>query len=282
MRDHLKSATNGIWFEVGGVLLFVAVVAGLNAALRPTLDGTGRLLAGVLLAVVPALIWLTAFYRQDKFEPEPKKFVLGVFLLGALLAQAVGQPLIRSLFRVDNWFGAHPAVQVITTVLIVGIIQEFLKYAAVRYTVFDSPEYDQRVDGIIYGASAGLGYATVVNILYVVERQGVDLAVGAINVAVATLAHASFAGLMGYFLGRAKFDSMGPFWLPIGLLISATLNGVVTYLLGQVVLLGNGFDVNPINGLIVAVALAGATFALLFRHIRRLREEGAGLSPASA
>ena len=48
----------------------------------------------------------------------------------------------------------------------IGFIQEFLIYAALRYTVYYSPEFDERVDGIIYAAAAGLGYATTLNLQY--------------------------------------------------------------------------------------------------------------------
>jgi protease PrsW len=259
--------------EIGAVVIFAALVAAIVGFGNLNLTGTTRLVAGVVLALVPAAIWLVAFYQQDRLEPEPKHYVIGVFVLGALLATAVGQPVIRDFFQVQNWLGANIIINILGSILIVGFVQEFLKYAAVRYTVFNSVEFDERVDGIIYGAAAGLGYATMTNLDYIVSNGGVDLGVGAIRVAVTALAHASFAGVTGYFLGRAKFENMGPFWLPLGLLLAATLNGIVTYVVGEVPTLTTSLENSDPNhwlGLVVAALVAGGTFAVLFAIIRRL------------
>jgi protease PrsW len=227
-------------------------------------------LVGIVLAFVPALIWLVAFYRQDSLEPEPKQYVVGMFVLGAILAEAVGQPIIRDLFRVQDWVAADLALGFIGSIVIVGLVQEFLKYAAVRYTIYGAAEFDQPVDGIIYAASAGLGYATMLNIHYVIDNGGVDLGVGAIRCAVEALAQASTAGVVGYFLGQAKFKKMGPLWLPLGLLLSAALNAVVRLLLDRAPLFGAGFGFNIWASLIAAVMVAGGVFAVLLNIIQRL------------
>jgi RsiW-degrading membrane proteinase PrsW (M82 family) len=254
---------------VGLVVIFAAVVGLLFGLTGWKLDGTGLVIAGVIIAIVPALIWLAAFYLQDRLEPEPKRLVFGVFLLAALMAVGLGQPLIRNVFQVQEWTGNNIIVDLLASILIVGFIQEFLNYAAVRYTVFFSPEFDERVDGIIYGAAAGLGYATLLNLQYIIGNGGVDIVVGVMRVVTTALAQASFAGILGYFIGVAKFERKGPFWLSEGLIIAAVLNGVVSYLLGQVTRLGS-FSFNPWYALALAVIVAGVTFYLLFVIIRRL------------
>lgn len=262
-------AARPLLISVGAVVIFAAILSLLFGLTGLKLDGVGLLIAGLIMAVVPAAIWLVAFYQQDRLEPEPKSYVIGVFLLGALLAQAIGQPLIRGFFGVQNITGNNILIDILVSILIAGFIQEFLKYAAVRYTVYHSAEFDERVDGIIYGAAAGLGYATMLNIQYIVGNGGVDLGVGVMRVATSALAQASFAGIVGYFLGIAKFERKGPLWLPLGIAIAATLNGITSYLLGEVSKLG-GFSYNPWYTLILAVIVAGVTFVALFALIRRL------------
>jgi protease PrsW len=266
-----KAAAGPLLVTVGVLVIFAAILALLFSLFDIRLSGTGLLLAGLVMALVPALVWLVAFTQQDRLEPEPKHYVFGVFILGALLAQAVGQPLIREFFRVQDWASGSAVVNILASILIAGFIQEFLKYAAVRYTVFYSGEFDERVDGIIYGAAAGLGYATVLNLQYVISNGGVDLGVGVMRVATSALAQASFAGVVGYFLGIAKFERKGPLWMPLGLTLAAVLNGVTSYVLGEVTRIG-GFAINPWYGLVVAVIVAGGTFAALFTLIRRLNE----------
>jgi RsiW-degrading membrane proteinase PrsW (M82 family) len=264
-----KAAAGPLLVTVGAVVIFAAILAVLFGLLDWKIEGAWLVVAGLVMAIVPALIWLFAFLQQDRLEPEPKRYVFGVFILGALLAQAVGQPLIRDFFGIQNWASGNALVNILASILIAGFIQEFLKYAAVRYTVFYSAEFDERVDGIIYGAAAGLGYATMLNVQYIISNGGVDLGIGVMRVATTALAQACFAGVVGYFLGIAKFERKGPLWLPLGLTLAAVLNGVVSYVLGQVTRLG-GFSFNPWYGLVVAVIIAGGTFYALFMLIRRL------------
>ena len=133
--------------------------------------------------------------------------------------------------------------------------------------MFRSAEFDERIDGIIYGAAAGLGYATYLNVQYVVANGGVDLAIGAVRIAVVALAQASFAGVTGYFLGRAKFENRGPFWLPVGVFLAAVLNGVVNTLLSEIT--RSGLRPTPLNGLALAALVAAVTFIVLFGVLRR-------------
>ncbi len=278
--DHyarLGQNRRGMWLAmlvlIIGLAAFVAAVFFGAPALRTNLQGPWLTIAGLLLALVPAAAWLGVFYLQDRAEPEPKQFVIGVFILGVLLAAAVGQPLIQDVFGVNKWAGSSLFLQLLAGICIVGVTQEFLKYAAVRYSIFRSVEFDERIDGIIYGAAAGLGYATLLNVQYVLQNGGVDLGIGAVRIAVIALAHASFAGVTGYFLGRAKFENRGPFWLPAGLLLAAILNGVVSTLLSEIT--RSGLRPTPLNGLIFASVVAAATFLTLFIIMRRSARPGA-------
>ncbi|HQE93724.1 MAG TPA: PrsW family glutamic-type intramembrane protease [Anaerolineae bacterium] len=266
----------GVWRAglgmIVGQLAFVLLVEILVGLFKPTLAGGVLVAVGVGLALISALIWLAFFYRQDRLEPEPKGYVLSVFILGALLAQAVGIPLLDRVFEVQRWLPRSPLGGLLGAILVIGFVQEFLKYAAVRYSVFPLPEFDERVDGVIYGTASGLGYATMLNINDIIADGGVHLQAGVIRIVVTALAQASFAGLTGYFLGRAKFEDEPVWWLPGGVALAALLNGVFTTLRGELTtpaldLAGGGF--NPWPGLLLATVVAAATFGVLFYLIRR-------------
>ena len=255
-----------------GQVAFVFLVVALVSLLKPTLTGWSLVAAGLLLALIPALLWLIFFYQQDRLEPEPKSYVISVFILGALVAQAVGIPLLEDIFDVRHWLPISPWVNLLGSILVIGFTQEFLKYAAVRYSVYPSAEFDERVDGVVYGTAAGLGYATMLNVHYVVASGGVNLQAGVIRIVITALAQASFAGLTGYFLGRAKFEDEPVWWLPSGIALAAVLNGLFTYLRGELTttglgLTGGGF--NPWPGLILAAIVAVVTFGAVFYLIRR-------------
>ena len=80
-------ARSHVWRDelmlIVGLLVFVGIVYALDSAFHTFLTGSNLLVAGVVIAFVPAFIWLAFFYLQDRLEPEPKQFVLGMFVLGA-------------------------------------------------------------------------------------------------------------------------------------------------------------------------------------------------------
>ena len=144
-------------------------------------------------------------------------------------------------------------------ILVVGFTQEFLKYIAVRASVYGMAEFDERTDGIIYGTAVGLGYATALNIDLIVSSGGVNLGAGAFRIAITALAHASFAGVMGYFLAREKFEWRPIWWMPLGLTIAAVLNGVFYFLRSLVAIgriTGTSGSSNPWTGLFLATGFA--------------------------
>ncbi len=271
-----QSLWRASWVGIGGLIVFVAIVALLVRATRPHLTGSGLVLTGIVLAVVPALLWLAIFYLQDAQEPEPKRLVLAVFALGALVGQGVGLPLIENVFHLSDWITTGTSNNLLGSILVVGFIQMFLVYAAVRYSVYGAAEFDERVDGIVYAVAAALGYATVVNVQYVVGSGGVDLVAGIIRITVTAMALASFGGLVGYFLGRCKFEDEPVWWMPSGLILASVLNGLFAYAVGEVTstsigLQGGGY--NPWPGLLLGTVVAAATFAVLFYLIQRLQSK---------
>lgn len=268
----------GLWWAsligVAILVVFVALVALIADLTQPRLEGVPLVVVGVVLALVPALIWLALFYLQDVREPEPKQLVLAVFVLGALVARAVGTPLIEEVFHTSSWLATSTLYHILGAILVVGFIQQFLIYAVVRYSVYNSAEFDERMDGVIYATAAALGYATMVNVEYVVRSGGVDLVSGIIRITVTALALASFGGLVGYFLGRCKFEDEPLWWMPAGLALAAVLDGLFTYFRGEVTttaigLMGGGY--NPWPGLILGAVVALATFGALFYLMQRLR-----------
>jgi RsiW-degrading membrane proteinase PrsW (M82 family) len=263
-RQHFWQAG---WVLVAALIVFIVVVAGLDSFVRPTLEGGALVVVGTLLALVPAIIWLIFFYVQDRLEPEPKRYVIGIFVLGGLLASAIGIPLVNNLFRVSDWLYEGPVVQLLGGILVVGFSQEFLKYAAVRYTIFGSREFDERMDGVIYGTAAGLGYATVLNIHYVLSNAGVDLSVGVIRIVITALAQASFSGMVGYFLAQKKFEGKPLWWMPAGLALAAALNGLFAF--ARDLTSVRGLQFNPWNGLVLATVVALAILGILFWLMRR-------------
>lgn len=283
----------GLWqagiVELAGLLVFVGLVELIASQVRPVFGPELLLPVGIVLALVPAVLWLGFFYAQDRLEPEPRHFVFGVAILGGLLALAVGQPLIEEIFRTPDWIGRDTLTQILGSILIVGFTQEFLKYAAVRYSVYFSEEFNERVDGVLYGTAAGVGYATVLNVRLIVSGGGVApeaLGTAALVIVETALVQAALGGLTGYFIARAKFDNEPVWWMPAGLTLAAVINGLFAWLSDAITSTSLVFGTESagraeyagwpalILATVVAAALLISTF-LLMRRANQLTLSGA-------
>jgi RsiW-degrading membrane proteinase PrsW (M82 family) len=253
----------------------VVVVYALDAALKPRLEGLTLSAVGLVLAIVPAVVWLTFFYRRDRREPEPRSMVAGVAILGALVGAAVVIPILTDVLDVASWLSRSAAVDLLGSILVVGAIESLAVYAVVRFSVYGSAEFDERVDGIVYGSAAGVGLAIALNVAFVVESGGTDLGSGSIRVVMTALAQGAFGGLIGYFLGRQKLEGRPLWWMPLGVTIAAVLNGTFSFLRGTAVASGVSgplADLGPWLGLGLAAVLAiGVTVALSTLIRRQLR-----------
>lgn len=277
---HYALATrerSGLWrvdLLAIGALVVLIIAAQLLSPLIPV--GTGPSLAlitaGIVLAIVPAAVWLWLSYQQDRVEPEPRSMVFGVFVLGALTAAAVGIPIVRDVFDVSSWMLDDLLVRLLGGFLVVGMVQSLLKYAVVRFSVYHSAEFDEPTDGILYGTAAGLGYATVLNIDFVIQAGGAALGFAAIQVAVTALAHAAFGGVIGYFISGQRLGVRPVWWSALGIVVAAALTALFHSVRGLVIA-GNasigGVLIGPWLGLLLAAVFAGVAFGAVIIAMRR-------------
>ena len=283
--QHLKPAIrrSSVWrasfLALAALLGFVGLGIGAeNLFGFQQLQGASRVVVGVVLALIPALLWMFIFYLQDRLEPEPVGEVGRMFVIGLALAGALSIPFTDQLFGVWSWLYRDRLTTVLGSILLLGGVEAFTVYAAVRYFMFDSPEFDERIDGVIYATAAALGLATARNFQFILSNQGAAIGSSLVYMVEVALAYAAFGGVLGYFLGRAKLERDPIWWLPLGVMLTAALNGAFRLLSGQVdpgtVRLGvSGAGLPSLAGLalagLLAVAVAGLVFFLIQRDIRR-------------
>ncbi|HEY3291568.1 MAG TPA: PrsW family glutamic-type intramembrane protease [Anaerolineae bacterium] len=231
---HRKNVVVSDIIAFAALVIFVAIVVVVDRWLKPVLDGSLLLVIGVVLALIPALLWMYMFYQLDSAEPEPVTDVAKIFIVGLALASAIGIPLTDQLFRIHDWLYRDVLTTALGSIFIIGGVEAFIVFATVRFFIYDEPEFDERADGVIYGTAAGLGYATALNLQFILANYGVALGSGEIFVAETALAHAAMGGLLGYFLGKAKMQHEPVWWLPIGFVVAMALNGLIYIVRGQV------------------------------------------------
>lgn len=171
----------------------------------------------------PAIFWLWFFSWRDRAEPEPKKFLFKLFLLGvglSLVAYAVEGTIFSLVFndRYEDMIAqsfsdfqteAH-LWEVLLVVAIGGMMEEVLKYLSLKEFVYTNKNFNQISDGIIYGVTLALGFSTIENAGYFISIYSFDttsvLVVTSIFRGISTtLLHITAAGIIGYALGRMKY-----------------------------------------------------------------------------
>lgn len=260
-----------IWISVFITIVALAIYLAAAAFIPSPPPGLPLILLGVGLAIVPAIVWLVFFYQRDNVEPEPKRLVARIFVFGALSAAAVAVPISALFFQESIAQLNSVFARFVVTVFSVSLVQEVLKVAMVRYVVLGTDEFDEHPDGIVYGLATGLGFATVLNIDFVLSSGGVLPLQGAIQATNNALLHGALGAFTGYFVGRVKLDGERIGWLASGLFIAALINALFHTVSTEVTSLGLSFQ--PTNALIVAGVLAlilGLILFWLFRRAHRL------------
>ncbi|MCK5664401.1 MAG: PrsW family intramembrane metalloprotease, partial [Thiotrichaceae bacterium] len=124
----------------------------------------------IALGVLPSIIWL-AFYLKKDLHPEPKKWLLLVFLAGMSLT-----PLVTIiLWQISGFFNflnlSFPAIfstfliNIIIIFIGIAAIEELFKYLIVFFVMKHNPVFDEPEDAMIYMIVVALGFAAVENIL---------------------------------------------------------------------------------------------------------------------
>ena len=112
--------------------------------------------------------------------------------------------------------------------IIIAPIEELLKYFAVRRWIYNSLEFDEAMDGIVYTVSASLGFATAENVMYVVS---LGIGTGITRAFLTVPGHALFGALMGSYMGRAKFNPIKETrLLTTGVLLAIFCHGLYDFL----------------------------------------------------
>ena len=154
------------------------------------------------MAIAPGIAISLYFFFRDQYNREPRKHLLISFFLGMISALLAGilEQILFSIFPIDNKNDIKDTL--LSAFIFVGLVEEWSKYLMVRGYAFPKPEFDEPLDGIIYSVMVSMGFATLENIGYVMEH-GMGTAIARMFLSVP--AHASFAVIMGYHLGKAKF-----------------------------------------------------------------------------
>ena len=192
----------------------------------------------LLISILPSIFLGKYIYDNDKVEKEPKRLLLKLFLFGivsifiALILTLYGKLFVPYLFINHN-----DILGIILSYFIgVGIVEEFSKLIMVYVGSWYDDNFDYQYDGLVYSVYVSLGFATIENIMYVLDK-GLStnlitgLLTGLLRALLSVPGHVFFGIFMGYYYGLAKKEDRSnnnktKYYLLMALLIPALLHGI--------------------------------------------------------
>jgi protease PrsW len=211
--------------------------------------------------IIPSLLWLWFWLREDKKNPEPKGLLLIVFIMGMVAAVCV-LPLQK--FVQDN-ISSHELQLVLWASL-----EEIIKFLAVLVILYKTNNADEPIDWPIYLITAALGFAALENALFLIKplslgQNTVGLLTGQLRFLGSTLLHTVSSGILGIALGISMhlLGFMKRLYFTIGLFFAIVLHIVFNFF----IIRNSGNDFLAVFGFLWVVTII---VMLLFEKVRRM------------
>jgi RsiW-degrading membrane proteinase PrsW (M82 family) len=177
------------------------------------------LLVAILGALIPTIFYVLFVWWLDRYEKEPIWLLALSFLWGAVPAAILAVLLEVVLDLPLAFLGEESlAANLISASISAPLVEESVKgIALVGLVLLFHREFDDVLDGIIYGAMIGFGFAFTENVLAyflpILSQEG--MSAGLLNILMRTVIfgvnHAFWTGLIGATVGYARLSrAWGP------------------------------------------------------------------------
>ncbi|OGI56966.1 hypothetical protein A3B85_00505 [Candidatus Nomurabacteria bacterium RIFCSPHIGHO2_02_FULL_37_13] len=211
--------------------------------------------------IIPSLLWLWFWLKEDKKNPEPKGLLSIVFIVGMIAVVFVLpiQKFIQTHVGSNEWQLALWASS-----------EEIIKYLAVAIVLYKTNHAEEPIDWPIYMITAALGFAALENALFLIKPLSlgatmVSLLTGQLRFLGSTLLHAVSSGIVGIAMGISlHMNGFKKKWhLLIGLISAVALHSIFNFFIMK----NNGSDFLKVFAFLWVVTII---IMLLFEKIRRM------------
>ncbi|MBU4480112.1 PrsW family intramembrane metalloprotease [Patescibacteria group bacterium] len=180
--------------------------------------------------IIPALIWLWFWLKEDAKNPEPKKYILMTFIVGMLSA-------LFAVFCQGFVINSETNYSFII-LLFLSTVEEISKFVFAYFTVLRKKIMDEPIDAVIYMITVALGFAAMENILYLWTSFGTSflnegLIMTNMRFIGATVLHTASSGIIGVAIAltfyRKKITKI--IGLVLGVILSIGLHTAFNFLI---------------------------------------------------
>ena len=187
----------------------------------------------LLISIIPIIA--LAYYIYDKdYEKESSALLFRLIIGGIIVViPAASIELLAGGLFPDTT--SMSKMQFLVYILIdIAFVEEVFKWFMVYIFSYNSREFDYMYDAIVYSSFVSLGFASVENMLYVINSS---LHIGLMRALISVPAHASFGIIMGIFIAYAKKNSIkrndikSSLFLMGSILVPSAVHGIYDYCL---------------------------------------------------
>ena len=161
----------------------------------------------LLITILPSLLIVTFFVKSDRF-PEPTNQIIKIFFYGIILCFPA---FYLNTALISIYTNTGVGEDLISSFLSAAPIEEVLKFTVLYSLVYKMKDFNEPIDGIVYGVTVSLGFATLENIYYVYllsnyfDTTSQSLAI--LRSFSAIPAHGIFGAAMGYYFMKYSYVS---------------------------------------------------------------------------
>lgn len=211
--------------------------------------------------LLPSLLWLWFWLKEDEEHPEPAVLLAVVFMMG--IATVIFVLPIQKL--IEGVVGSYEL-----KLTLWAATEEALKYLAVLAVLYRTHNADHPIDWPIYMITAALGFATLENTLFLLKPLAfgsatVALLTGGLRFLGSTLLHTVASGILGIAVGTSMF--MGKIWRALyrwgGFLIAVSLHTAFNFF----IIRNDGGDFLKVFAFLWVATII---VLLLFEKVRRM------------
>lgn len=178
----------------------------------------------LLITILPSFLIISFFVKSDKFK-EPTSEIIKIFFYGILITIPA---FYLNTYLSEVWLNTNLSEGLTSSFFTAAPVEEGLKLSIMYYAVYKMKDFNEPMDGIVYGVCASLGFATLENIYYVYVLADyfdtTPMYLAGIRAFTAIPAHAIFGIFMGYFFMKYTFIKKGDN-LFFAFLVPFTLHG---------------------------------------------------------
>lgn len=210
--------------EIAGLFVFAVVLFLVTGILNVSVPEPLRKPMNIGIALVPGILWIGLSALRERRAVQPRQGLFSVFLIAALAANAIGEPIIEAVDP-TSWL-AHGSTfgRILGYTATVGAVQEIVKYLVIRYVIHQD-QYRIRLDVLAFALASAYGYATVLNLRLVMDHA-IAPDVAAFRVFGITVIHIAASAILSYGFADVQFNPRSLFLLPFSFLAAASLQGL--------------------------------------------------------